>query len=289
MRQHCIGARVDAGEPPDGASPWTAAALGFTLATIMSADSQAPRAPTRNWLVGSLLLALAAGGSWIAVAILQARMDMSDAAMSTVGMRIADRIGPAPWSFAHAATVFALWAAMMAAMMIPVAAPVVLSDFARARPRFLASSAAFVAGYLTIWLGAALVGTVLQWALESAALLSPETMAIKGAFAPALLIVAGVYQWMLPKDVCLARCRLARHAGDGGFAQGVNHGLVCLGCCWALMLLMFAGAMQSLFWMAALTAFIILERTLANPRAVARGAGAAAIIAGLWWLSGAVG
>jgi predicted metal-binding membrane protein len=242
----------------------------------------------RDPLAAGLLLILAVG-LWGATGALRSQMRMDTPMDSMPGMNQMMPGMNAAWTPAHAAFMLLMWVTMMAAMMLPVAAPIMLSRTQAAQRQ--AAAWVFLSGYLAIWTAAAVIATGLQWRLEGVALLSADTGMLNGVLAPALLVVVGVYQWTWPKSACLDRCCGAHFDGTNAasaFRDGLRHGVVCLGCCWALMLLMFAGAMQSLLWMATLTLFIILERALPNPRAVSRSAGAAAIIAGLWWLSGAV-
>jgi predicted metal-binding membrane protein len=112
--------------------------------------------------------------------------------------------------------------------------------------------------------------------------------------AGALLLVAGIWQWLPLKDACLSQCQspfafLQRAGGFRrspiqAFAQGAKHGFYCLGCCWALMLLLFVGGVMNLLWVAGLSIFVLLEKLVSNGRFITRGAGLAAIAAGLIFL-----
>jgi len=177
------------------------------------------------------------------------------------------------WDAGYLLLIFGMWAVMMVGMMLPSAAPAILL-YARvmrnsagvAAP--LARTYAFAGGYLLAWTGFSLVATLLQWALAELALLSPMMESASPALGAALLIVAGLYQWTPLKESCLTNCRspaqfLTQHArpGVGGALRlGLHHGLYCVGCCWALMLLLFAGGVMSLAWIGAITIFVLLEK-----------------------------
>jgi predicted metal-binding membrane protein len=85
-----------------------------------------------------------------------------------------------------------------------------------------------------------------------------------------LLMAAGVYQWLPVKDSCLSHCRSPFHflsthwrpGSIGAFRMGIDHGAFCIGCCWALMLLLFLGGVMNLVWIGAITLFVLLEKVL---------------------------
>lgn len=198
----------------------------------------------------------------------------------------------ASWSPSHFAVMFAMWAAMMAAMMLPSAAPMILLFSTISRRRFaqggVAATGAFTLGYVAIWVVFSLAATTLQWALGEAALLSPAMKTSSAWLAGALLIAAGVYQWTPLKQACLRRCRSPldfvlsfwREGDWGGFVMGVRHALFCLGCCWALMLLLFVGGVMSLAWIAGIAAFVLVEKTAPGGHWIGRAAGAALVVWG---------
>lgn len=169
--------------------------------------------------------------------------------------------------------VFAMWAVMMVAMMLPSAAPTILLFAAlmraRATGRTISSTAIFAAGYVLVWTVFSVAATITHSALEQAALVSPAMRATTVAVAGLLLIAAGAYQFTPLKDACLRHCRspiqfLTRHwrAGRAGALRlGLFHGAYCVGCCWALMGLLFVGGVMNLVWVAAMAVFILLEKT----------------------------
>ena len=208
--------------------------------------------------------------------------------MLEMGMRM-----DTPWSAADAFFTFTMWAVMMVGMMSPSAAPVLLLFAAtharRVEHRVRATVPMFGLGYIAVWVGFSAVATLAQWALHNAALLSPMMAAASPGVAGALLVVAGVYQLTPLKRACLAHCQtplgfLMSHWRDGAagaFQMGLRHGIYCLGCCWALMLVLFAVGVMNLAWVAVLTAFILLEKMGDGGARVARVGGAMLIVLGI--------
>lgn len=177
------------------------------------------------------------------------------------------------WSPGHLAALFAMWAIMMVGMMLPSAAPALLlyACVIRRSPagdRTAAHVHAFAGGYLLVWTVFSLGATLLQRMFADFLLLSPLMESESRVFSAVLLLVAGIYQLTPFKRMCLNTCRspaefLTRHwkrGITGGFYLGVANGLFCLGCCWALMLLLFVGGVMNLWWIAALTVFVLVEK-----------------------------
>ena len=157
-----------------------------------------------------------------------------------------------------------------------------------------AASAWFAAGYLLAWTAFSLAAISAQWALQRAALLTPMMESASNIFGGIVLIAAGLYQWTPLKDACLSSCQapltfIMRHGGfrreaAGALTLGFRHGLYCVGCCWALMTLLFVGGVMNLFWIAALAVLVLFEKVVPFGRRVARLAGLALIAAGVWLL-----
>lgn len=186
--------------------------------------------------------------------------------------------GPALWMMAgtwnatYFGLMFLMWTLMMAGMMLPSAAPTILLYGAIVRKNsenaVLRRIYAFAAGYLLAWVGFSLLATLLQWALSAAALLSPMMVSTSPWLSGVILIGAGLYQWTPQKRACLAHCRapvqfIAHHwrpGVAGALRTGWMHGAFCLGCCWALMLLLFFGGVMSLAWISAITLAVLLEK-----------------------------
>jgi predicted metal-binding membrane protein len=218
-----------------------------------------------RWLVGTaLVVAIVLCWAWI---VPMAR-DMYGSMKGSSAWMMTNT-----WDFTHLALLFAMWAVMMAGMMLPSAAPALFlygcvvrksGDATRATSHIYA----FAGGYLLVWTGYSLLATVLQRLLARWLFITPMMDARDARFGGALLIVAGIYQFTPFKRACLASCRhpvefIVRHWRPGlwgGFRIGALHGLFCLGCCWALMMLLFVGGVMNLWWIAALTVFVLLEK-----------------------------
>ena len=203
-----------------------------------------------------------------------------------------------PWDAPHFAAMLAMWSIMMIGMMTPSVAPMILiyAEVARrnAGTRPLASALWFAGGYLLAWLAFSVLATLAQWSLAQLALLTPMMMSANHVLGGLLLVVAGVYQWLPIKQACLAQCRapltfimshggFPRHA-SGSISLGMRHGLYCIGCCWALMALLFVGGVMNLLWIAALMVFVLLEKLLPGWRYFARIGGLAAVGLGIGYL-----
>lgn len=204
-----------------------------------------------------------------------------------------------PWTPAAFALTFAMWAVMMVGMMLPGAAPMILTFAAlhrrepAVRDRWMPTTL-FASGYLAVWTGFSLAATLLQWGLERLALLSPMTMATGTLLGGALFVAAGFYQFTPLKRACLRHCRspfafLLNRWRDGraeAFAMGIEHGAYCLGCCWLLMALLFAVGVMNLLWVAAIALFVLAEKLLPAGAWVARASGVAMAGYGVWLLAG---
>jgi predicted metal-binding membrane protein len=174
------------------------------------------------------------------------------------------------WDFRHTALLATMWIVMMVGMMIPSASPTLLLYASVVRrsegPRAALRVYPMAFGYLLVWAAFGLGATMLQRAL-STTVLSPM-MRLSNAWASALLVIAAVYQVTPLKAACLDSCRSPIHfivlhmrAGVGGaFRMGVRHGVLCVGCCWVLMLLLFAGGVMNLWTIAVLTFFVLVEK-----------------------------
>jgi predicted metal-binding membrane protein len=199
------------------------------------------------------------------------------------------------WAAANWLAVFVMWAAMMAAMMLPSAVPMVMCFSALNRRRGENTrTLLFAAGYLALWSGFGGAATAAQWALQSAGWISPMIVSVSPAFSAALLLIAGVFQFSPIKRACLRACRsplgfLMSDWSDGLFGawrMGMRHGLYCMGCCWALMALLFVGGAMNLLWIAALTLLVAIEKLASKGDLAARWLGGLMIGAGvIIWLS----
>ncbi|MBK5927224.1 metal-binding protein [Rhodobaculum claviforme] len=203
-------------------------------------------------------------------------------------MAAAARLGGASWwealcapapGLAGAPSVFVMWALMAGAMMAPTALPA-LATWDDLRMAGARGFGALLAGYLAVWLGFALLATAAQLALAGAGLVSALGESVSQPLTAALLACAGLWQFSPLKEACLSRCRrplvlFMAHWQDGPWRIGLRLGLVCLGCCWALMALAFVGGTMNLIWMGGAMALMTLEKLPQLGRPLTRPVGAA--------------
>jgi predicted metal-binding membrane protein len=204
----------------------------------------------------------------------------------------------AVWDARHLALLWAMWAVMMIGMMLPSATPMLLTyGFVARRSAAEASAAsrqiyALAGGYLAVWALFSLGATALQRLLATQLVVSSMMEVTSSAVGATLLLIAGIYQLTPLKLACLRSCQspfgfLMSHwriGPTGAFRMGFEHGVLCVGCCWALMLLLFAGGVMNLAVIAALTAFVAIEKLTPFGTQGARIAGMLLIAAGLWML-----
>ena len=201
----------------------------------------------------------------------------------------------AGWGAVDVVLVFLMWAVMMAAMMLPSALPAILlvakvsSGMTPQQRARVPLTGAFVTGYLVAWSGFSLAATLVQWALLEHALVTPMMQSAKQALSAAILITAGVYQFTPIKNACLRQCRsplglVMEVVADphGALNIGFRHGLYCVGCCWALMALLFVTGVMNLLWVIIIAAYVGLEKLLPSTRWLSWSAGVILCAAGLW-------
>lgn len=236
----------------------------------------------------ALGLVLVTATSWAYLLLLSARMGSME---SPFAMPMTSA-----WTGHDIVLIWTMWAVMMAGMMLPSAAPMisaysttVRSDTAGLR----GSTALFVTGYLAVWSGFAVLAAGAQWVLHDAALVNGMGASRSSSLGGVLLLGAGAYQFTGLKDACLRQCRSPlgfllsewREGQRGAVVMGVRHGAVCVGCCWALMALLFVLGVMNLWWIALVAAVVLLEK-LVPSSALTRALGAALM---LWGASMALG
>jgi predicted metal-binding membrane protein len=232
-----------------------------------------------RWIIGSAVTLIAAV-AWIWM-IREARELSVTGICECLGLPMGGG-----WSVATLLPLFFMWAGMMVAMMLPSAMPMILTFAAvsrnrRAQERPYISATIFVAGYVTVWTAFSAFAAVAQWLLHREALLSPAMVSRSAWLGGLLLLAAGIFQFTPLKHACLIQCRAPfdfimtrwREGAGGAFRMGLDHGLFCTGCCWALMGLLFVAGVMNIFWIAALSLIVGLEKLL--PRGI--------------WLSSAMG
>ncbi len=235
--------------------------------------------PRRERLAILAALAGVSAIAWLYLYLLDRQMaDMPSMAGAAMAAQ------PAPWTATDFVLMFVMWWVMMVGMMLPSAAPMLLT-FAtvnrkkRARGQPYVPTAVFALGYLAAWGGYSLAATAAQWGLEQAALLTPMMRTASPILGALLFAAAGIYQFTPLKYACLAHCRSPfdfilnrwRDGARGALRMGAGHGLYCLGCCWVLMALLFVGGVMNLLWVAAIAALVFAEKLLPAGKWAARG------------------
>lgn len=194
-------------------------------------------------------------------------------------MQMGDQSGmemQSSWSFSTTILMFLMWWLMMIAMMVPSAAPTLLlfhslKKLGSEAQRALPQTYLFLFGYLGAWAFFSVAACLMQAKLEANSLASPMMMQSTSTYlSGALLVMAGIYQFTTFKNVCLDKCRspaefLAENNRKGEFGaliMGVHHGAFCLGCCWALMALLFVGGVMNLYWIVGIALYVAIEKLL---------------------------
>jgi predicted metal-binding membrane protein len=238
------------------------------------------------------LLALAIVGaisalSWLYLVQMNAAMphgDMAHMMMPAVTRGMAEQL----------ITATVMWSIMMAAMMLPTALPAVMifDGLSRRRAphgRPAVSTGFFIAGYLAVWTGYSAVAAAGQVALSHAALLTPMLKSTSQVLSVAILLAAGAFQFTALKKNCVSKCRTPfafflaewRDGNGGAFALGLRHGSYCVGCCWALMAVMFVVGAMNLLWMAALTLLMLFEKVAPARWRISEATGVALLLSGV--------
>lgn len=248
-------------------------------------DAMAVMPPSGNGMSGDMTMDMGTGDD----------MDMSLGAMASM----AD-VASHPWSATTFGYAFVMWAVMMVGMMTPSATPMILLYARVGRQAALddkpfAATGFFAGGYLSAWVLFAALATLGQWLLEAALLLTPMLVSASRILSGIILISVGLFQWTPLKDACLRQCQaplmfIQNHGGfrrdaGGAYRLGLLHGLYCVGCCWALMALLFIGGVMNVLWIAAIAIFVLAEKVVPGGRMLSRIAGGLIVMAGLWQLA----
>jgi predicted metal-binding membrane protein len=177
------------------------------------------------------------------------------------------------WMLKDFLLLFIMWSVMMIAMMTPSILPMVMLFTAlnankKRDNQPSASSLILLLGYLISWVLFSLVITFPQYGMHKAGLLNPMMEPTHAYLASAVLILAGIYQFTPFKDACLSVCQsplsfLMNNWKDGNFGAfliGYKHGFYCIGCCWFLMMTLFALGVMNILWVVVLTLFVMFEK-----------------------------
>jgi predicted metal-binding membrane protein len=246
---------------------------------------------SRDRIVISICLVAMTALAWAYLIRLDRQMSAAmeyDMAMAAMGMTM-----QASWSAADAWFTFLMWMVMMVGMMTPSAAPVMLLFAGTAAGRqergIPMSTLTFGLGYLVVWAGFSAGAAVAQWGLHEATLLSSAMRTASPRLGGGMLVAAGVYQLTPVKTACLAYCRSPlgflmtnwRNGVAGAFQMGCRHGVHCVGCCWALMTILFVVGVMNLVWVAVLAGFVLFEKLSPAGLTLSRVAGVVLVLFGL--------
>lgn len=248
-------------------TPASARALNSTLAR------------QRAVILAGLITITAVAWLWV---VHQARSGMP---MTTIGLGLTMGMGISAF--------LAMWTVMMAGMMFPASAPMILTFATIQARRRMASHpyvpvSVFTASYMFVWVAFGVGALGLAAGLDALAERSAWLMSNWRRLSGGLILAAGVYQFTPYKDVCLRKCRtpvgfLLEHWREGwwgAFVMGYRHGLYCAGCCWLLFVILIPLGLMSLVAMGAVTAVVFAEKTLPRGDRLARIAGAALVAFG---------
>lgn len=201
------------------------------------------------------------------------------------------------WSFGEILAVCLMWTVMMAAMMLPSAIPMLTVHRhlqTERAPDAKGTAALFLGGYLLAWTLFSLAASLLQWGFQQTGILSPMVKLQSGLVGGSILLLAGAYQLVPLKITCLTHCRSPgsalqvhwRAGRIGALRMGLKEGICCIGCCWAMMLVLFVGGVMSLTTIVALTLAVAIEKLAPGGPLIARIGGWAMIGWGLWLIAG---
>ena len=182
---------------------------------------------------------------------------------------------------------FAMWALMSAAMMAPTALPA-FATYEDLGHTTHTKFAPLVIGYTIVWLGYSAIAAGVQIVLFQFGLIDAFGTSLSNGLSAILLIVAGAYQFSPIKEACLSKCRMPltffmQHFEEGPLRNGLRLGLICLGCCWALMALAFVGGVMNLAFMGLATILMILEKMPDLGRYLTKPLGGILIFCGVWF------
>jgi predicted metal-binding membrane protein len=237
------------------------------LTHLPPAASRLGAAFARPKALAAICVLALTGLGWLALGLIYSGMGTYDALCQAL------TVPHGAWGARGIAIVASMWGAMTLAMMLPSASPMILTyaeiaDTAARKRERIVSPFVLAAGYTIVWLGFAVLATLAQFAVTRAALLDAGMQSASGLFSGAIFIGAGVYQFSALKHACLKQCQspfpffFANWATTprGVFRLGVKQGLYCLGCCWAMMLVMFAVGVMNVIWMAGLGMVMTFEK-----------------------------
>jgi predicted metal-binding membrane protein len=253
--------------------------LGHDLSQLSPGTASLGRVFARPKVLAGLCVIILAALGWLYLALLSAAA--TTGSFGGVGF-VQVLCGTLQDGFAGpyaAAVVFSMWCAMTLAMMLPSAAPMILTyteiaDTAARKRERIVSPFVLAAGYAVVWFGFSVFAALGQIGLTRAALLDRSMASASPLLSGAIFIFAGIYQFSALKHACLTQCRHPfsvfftnwATTPAGVFKLGIKQGLFCVGCCWAMMLLMFAVGLMNVVWMAGIGIAMTLEKMLTGRR-----------------------
>jgi len=267
-------------------------AAGHELSHLSPAASRLGGAFARPKVIAVVCVIALAGLGWFYLGLQAAGISALDA--------LCQAMAPSAAGVTGIALVALMWGAMTLAMMLPSAAPMILTyaeiaDTAARKGEPVVSPFMIAVGYTAVWFGFAAVATLAQFVFTRAALLNSSMASASSLFSGAIFIAAGVYQFSALKHACLRQCQhpfpffFANWATTprGVFRLGVRQGLYCLGCCWAMMLVMFAVGVMNVIWMAAIGMVMAIEK-IGTSKRFTYSIGVTLIVAGVTFLLSAL-
>jgi len=262
---------------------------------IMSADSLSPNYFSRDhWIVYTGMLAVCLLG-WGYMAYMAWAMQNMD----VVDMWMPPRAGARAWTLYDFYMLFGMWALMMIAMMTPSVLPMVslyvtVNKSKKNKDQAYTPTLIFLSGYLVAWVLFSVLISIVQYPLHTVGLLNPMMDSRSYLLSGGILVIAGIYQWTPWKDACLEQCRSPLHylmtswreGYWGAMKMGIHHGLYCIGCCWALMAVMFAVGVMNVLWMIAIAFFVLAEKiSPVSAKYLRIISGFGLVVWGSYWLS----
>jgi predicted metal-binding membrane protein len=246
-------------------------ATGHDLSHLSPGAGRLGAAFARPKVLAAICVIALASLGWLALGLMSAGIGIFDA--------LCRPLATGAWSATHFAIVAAMWGAMTFAMMLPSAAPMIMTyaeiaDTAARKGERIVSPFVLAAGYLLVWLGFAAASALAQFVFTRTTLLDDSMVSASGLFSGAIFIAAGAYQFSALKHACLTQCQrpfpffFSQWATTprGVFNLGLKQGLYCVGCCWAMMLVMFAVGVMNVIWMAGLGMVMTVEKICTGKR-----------------------
>ncbi len=219
--------------------------------------------------------------------------------MDVVDMWMPPRAGTRSWQLYDFCMLLAMWSVMMVAMMTPSVLPMVsmyitVSHSKKSKGQAYTPTIIFLCGYLIAWIFFSVAISITQYPLHVAGLFNPMMDSRSYLLSGIILVLAGIYQWTPWKDACLEQCRSPLHyfmtrwreGHWGAIRMGVHHGAYCVGCCWALMAVMFAIGVMNVLWMVIIAFFVLAEKiSPVSAKFLRLFSGLILVIWGCYWLS----